>query len=43
MVLWRTVIDAAAPLGRRLGLHAVTRDAFGEQQPVTGENPVVAA
>ena len=42
VVLWRTVIDAAAPLGRRLGLHAVTRDAFGEL-PVTGENPVVAA
>ena len=41
VVLWRTVIDAAAPLGRRLGLHAVTRDAFGEL-PVTGERPVVA-
>jgi TetR/AcrR family transcriptional regulator len=41
VVLWRTVIDAAAPLGRRLGLHAVTRDAFGELV-VTGEHPVVA-
>ena len=41
VVMWRTVIDAAAPLGRRLGLHAVTRDAFGEL-PVTGEQPVVA-
>jgi AcrR family transcriptional regulator len=41
VVLWRTVIDAAAPRGRRLGLHAVTRDAFGEL-PVTGEQPVVA-
>ena len=30
VVMWRTVIDAAAPLGRRLGLHAVTRDAFGD-------------
>jgi AcrR family transcriptional regulator len=41
VVMWRTVIDAAAPLGRRLGLHAVTRDAFGEL-PVTGEQAVVA-
>ena len=41
VVLWRTVIDAAAPLGRRLGLHAVTRDAFGELV-VTGEHAVVA-
>ncbi|HEY0118896.1 MAG TPA: TetR/AcrR family transcriptional regulator [Cellulomonas sp.] len=41
VVLWRTVIDAAAPLGRRLGLHAVTRDAFGELA-VTGERAVVA-
>ena len=41
VVMWRTVIDAAAPLGRRLGLHAVTRDAFGEQA-VTGEHAVVA-
>ena len=43
VVMWRTVIDAAAPLGRRLGLHAVTRDAFGELPAVTAENPVVAA
>lgn len=42
VVLWRTVIDAAAPLGRRLGLHAVTRDAFGELQAVTGEMVMVA-
>ncbi len=41
VVAWRTVIDAAAPLGRRLGLHAVTRDAFGERV-VTGEHAVVA-
>jgi len=39
----RTVIDAAAPLGRRLGLHSVTRDAFGEQPATTAEQPVVAA
>lgn len=41
VVLWRTVIDAAAPLGRRLGLHAVTRDAFGEV-PAVAEHHVVA-
>jgi|GEM_PF-1828289 len=43
VVMWRTVIDAAAPLGRRLGLHSVTRDAFGEQPATTAEQPVVAA
>jgi len=42
VVMWRTVIDAAAPPGRRLGLHAVTRDAFGEPRLATGEQPVVA-
>lgn len=36
VVMWRTVIDAAAPLGRRLGLHAVTRDAFGGWQEFLG-------
>lgn len=41
VVAWRTVIDAAAPLGRRLGLHGVTRDAFGECV-VTGEHAAVA-
>jgi hypothetical protein len=41
VVLWRTIIDATAPLGRRLGLHAVTCDAFGEQ-PVSGATPMVA-
>ncbi len=41
VVMWRTLIDAAAPLGRRIGLHTVTRDAFGEQA-VSGEIRVVA-
>ncbi len=36
VVMWRTVIDAIAPLGRRLGLHAVTRDAFGGWEEFLG-------
>ncbi len=36
VVMWRTVIDGAAPLGRRLGLHAVTRDAFGGWEEFLG-------
>ena len=43
VVLWRTVIDAAAPLGRRLGLHAVTRDAFGEVPAVAEHHAVAGA
>lgn len=31
VVMWRTTIDAIVPIGRRIGLHTVTRDAFGAQ------------
>lgn len=35
-VMWRTVIDGMAPIGRRLGLRAVVRDAFGGWGEVLG-------